>query len=123
MTTQQLPPLPEQSMTHHITDEQIETALGFPTHHNAFGRWPDLWTFGQIKAAVLALAAPQGEPVAYRIDYPGVTDMVGLRRWCGADEYESARSTIEYLGGVFFPLYTAPAPAVPSVSFDSEQKG
>lgn len=25
MTTPQLPPLPEQSMTHHITDEQILT--------------------------------------------------------------------------------------------------
>lgn len=105
-------------MTHHITDEQIgqiaeQVGLVGPASRVGYCHAASL----RFARAVLALAAPQGQPVAYRIDYPGVTDTVGLRRWCGADEYASFRQTIEFLGGVFVPLYTAPAPAVPSIDY------
>ena len=59
------------------------------------------------------LSARQVQPVAYRIDYPGLTDTIGLRRFCGEDEYQSFRPTIEFLGGVFVPPYTQSPTAVP----------
>lgn len=158
-------------MTHHITDEQIAQAVARGwCHPSNSGKEMDADLARAISdevRAVLALAAPQGEPygwavtgchslyrgewaestaqaeakrcggtavafplytaapsvqpeqaeavepVAYRIDYPGVTDIIGLRRFCGADEYQSFRPTIEFLGGVFVPLYTQSPTAVP----------
>lgn len=106
-------------MTHHITDEQIQTALGFPTHHNAFGRWPDLWTFGQIKAALLALAAPQVEPVAWLHWLHGP-----VRLFMNKDEAEMELDRLNRVYPVnvgdrcIKPLYTAPAPAVSMSEID-----
>lgn len=109
-------------MTHHITDEQIAQAVARGwCHPSNSGKEMDAELARAISdevRAVLALAAMQGEPVAYiehsRDAETGIeeTDLV----WSRDEDLE---------GGLFWytPLYTAPAPAVPSVSFDSEQKG
>ena len=49
------------------------------------------------------------EPVAYRVDWP-VEAGVGMRRFYGADEWESARGTVEFLGGIPVPLAPLPNP-------------
>lgn len=49
------------------------------------------------------------EQVAYRVDWP-VEAGVGMRRFYGADEWESSRGTVEFFGGVPVPLYALPAP-------------
>lgn len=66
----------------------------------------------------LTKAAPQGEPYGW-----AVTGCHSLYRGEWAES--TAQAEAIRCGGtaMAFPLYTAPAPAVPSVSFDSEQKG
>lgn len=49
------------------------------------------------------------EPVAYRVDWP-VEAGVGMRRFYGADEWESLRGIVEFFGGVPVPIYALPAP-------------
>lgn len=126
-------------MTHQITDEQIAQAVARGwCHPSNSGKEMDADLARAISdevRAVLALAAPQGEPVA-----------PNKARWCQyvagmiSGWLEMARPQIMSMGdeartkaiaGLIerrlwaMPKDTAPAPApaVPSVSFDSEQKG
>ena len=68
----------------------------------------------EARAALSATKAGGGvavpvEPVAYRVDWP-VEAGVGMRRFYGADEWESARGTVEFFGGIPVPLAPLPAP-------------
>lgn len=53
--------------------------------------------------------AVQNKPVAYRVDWP-VEAGVGMRRFYGADEWDSARGTVEFFGGIPVPLAPLPNP-------------
>lgn len=53
--------------------------------------------------------AVPNQAVAYRVDWP-VEAGVGMRRFYGADEWESARGTVEFFGGIPVPLAPLPAP-------------
>ena len=53
--------------------------------------------------------AVQNKPAAYRVDWP-VDAGVGMRRFYGADEWESSRGTVEFFGGVPVPLAPLPNP-------------
>ena len=71
----------------------------------------------EVQAAQAALTAAkeggwvavQNKPAAYRVDWP-VEAGVGMRRFYGADEWESSRGTVEFLGGVPVPLAPLPTP-------------
>lgn len=73
MTTQQLPPLPEQSMTHHITDEQIAKLHDsmFPAPYDGHAN------VVRFARAVLAIAAPA--PAVPSIDYMALIDAARVR--------------------------------------------
>lgn len=67
-----------------------------------------------IRAALSAAkdggwVAVQNKPVAYRVDWP-VEAGVGMRRFYGADEWDSARGTVEFFGGIPVPLAPLPNP-------------
>lgn len=112
MTTQQLPPLPEQSMTHHITDEQIDELCLSLT-----GTYTRKERDRAVARALLALAAPapQGEPFGWWFtEDPAVFSAPGsgFRRYPDKPQH-----TVECIA-----LYTAPAPAVPEdVARDAER--
>lgn len=92
-------------MTHHITDEQIAKLHDsmFPAPYDGHAN------VVRFARAVLALAAPQGEPYGW-----AVTGCHSLYRGEWAES--TAQAEAKRCGGtaVAFPLYTAPAPAVPS---------
>lgn len=64
-----------------------------------------------LRAQLAALKDGQagGEVVAYKVNWPGV-DSVGMRRFYGADEWETSKATVEFFGGVAIPLTATPKP-------------
>lgn len=95
-------------MTHHITDEQIRAvfmANGFTIKDGHTDLKPYVYAAAR---AVLALAAPQGEPYGW-----AVTGCHSLYRGEWAES--TAQAEAKRCGGtaVAFPLYTAPPPAAP----------
>lgn len=93
-------------MTHHITDEQIDRIADDYDDDCGRIRVSKVFDFAR---AILALAAQQVEPYGW-----AVTGCHSLYRGEWAES--TAQAEARRCGGtaVAFPLYTAPAPAVPS---------
>lgn len=76
--------------------------------------WEEIEDAREIARAALSEAkaggwvAVQNKPVAYRVDWP-VEAGAGMRRFYGADEWDSARGTVEFFGGIPTPLPAPPA--------------
>lgn len=91
-------------MTHHITDEQIDELCLSLT-----GTYTRKERDRAVARAVLALAAPQGEPIGEIVR--------SFSNGSGLDVRLFGKLTSDTPGIVGTKLYTAPAPAVPSIDY------
>lgn len=92
-------------MTHHITDEQIDAAVNAWFDSAKKGRTPFRT---RMREAILTLAAPQGEPVAWMWQH----EETGRKGFVEADQLAMGWEANNPRLKITAPLYTAPA--VPS---------